>query len=263
MPSTEAVLGGYQVLHLRTDEREPTVTIPPVVRPAVVRVEPPTVVVATGTQQARIAASVFDGLVHADDPDETHGRDLIIGELLTDEARHLDVGLREPTLFGLRTDLLGDPVVVTEEHALQDGDLRGHAARGPKVRRSEHLLGVSTHAQALALQPRDPGQAGRAIAGHRKVDHAIFLAPFARRLGNRELVAKKPLCSLLAAEFVDDCLKPVMGAMSVFRHGTLLPADSRVLPCLIGKRLCWGLYMRTLYQKPLFVKGSIPFESAD
>ena len=43
---------------LRHGEREPVVTIPPVVRPVVVRVEPATIVVTVRVQQVRIAVGL-------------------------------------------------------------------------------------------------------------------------------------------------------------------------------------------------------------
>ena len=78
---------------------------------------------------------------------------------------------------GLGADLLRDPVVVLEEPALEDGDFGRHAVGRLEVRRTEHLLGVVAHAEALALESGDPVLAGRAVAGDREVDDAVFLVP--------------------------------------------------------------------------------------
>ncbi|MEK7179068.1 MAG: hypothetical protein AAB727_02315, partial [Patescibacteria group bacterium] len=51
----------------RHGEREPAATMPPEVRPAVVRVEPATTVVTVRAQQVRIAVGVVDGFVHGND----------------------------------------------------------------------------------------------------------------------------------------------------------------------------------------------------
>ena len=76
--------------------------------------------------------------------------------------------------MGLGANLLRDPAVVLEEHALQNGDFGRHATRRLEIRRTEHLLGVVTHAKAFA---GDPILTGHAVARHRDVADTVFLAP--------------------------------------------------------------------------------------
>ncbi len=204
-----------RVLVLRTDlrhgEREPAVTTPPDVRPAVARAEPATIAATARAQQARTAAGVVNGFVHGNDVPQTHGFDLLVRELLTDEASQFGVRLRELALVGLGANLLRDPVVVLEEHALENGDFGRHAARRFEVRRTEHLLGVVSDAETVAFQTLDPVLAGRAVAGDREVDDAIFLAPRTGRFGNREFVAEKTERHVVATEFLDDGVELASG----------------------------------------------------
>jgi len=167
-----------QRLRLRADlrhgEREPAVTMPPVVRPDVVRVEPATSVVTVRAQQVRIAVGVVDGFVHGNDVPQPHRFDLLVRELLTDEAGQFGVRLRELALGGLGANLLRAPVAFLEEHALENGDFGRHAVGRFEVRRTEHLLGVVSDAETQTL---DPVLAGRAVGSDAEVDDAVFFAP--------------------------------------------------------------------------------------
>jgi hypothetical protein len=189
---------------LRHGKREPTVTIPPVVRPVAARAEPATIAVTDRAQQARIAAGVVDRFVHGNDPDQTHRFDFLVRELLTDEAGQFGVRLRELALVGLGANLLRDPVVVLEVHALENRDFGRHAARRLEIRRTEHLLGVVSDAETVAFQTLDPVLAGRAVGGDAEVDNAVFLAPRTGRFGNREFVAEKTERHVVATELLDD-----------------------------------------------------------
>lgn len=115
--------------------------------------------------------------MHGKDPDQPHGFDLLVRELQTDEAGQFGFRLAELALVGLGADLLRDPNVVLEEHALENGDFGRHAARRLEVRRTEHLLGVVSDAETVAFQTLDPVLAGRAVARDREVDDVVFLAP--------------------------------------------------------------------------------------
>ncbi len=168
--------------------------------------EPANIVVTVREQQERIAVGVVDRFVHGNDPDQTHGFDLLVRELLTDEAGQFGVRLRELALVGLGANLLRDPVVVLEEHALENRDFGRHAARRFEVRRTEHLLGVVSDAETVVFQTLDPIFAGRAIAGDREVDDAVFFTPRTGRFGNREFVAEKTESHLMATELFDDCV---------------------------------------------------------
>ena len=78
---------------MRHGEREPAVTIPPVVRSAAARAKPATNVVTARVQQVRIAVGIVDGFVHYDDRPQPHGFDLLVRELLADEAGQFGVRL--------------------------------------------------------------------------------------------------------------------------------------------------------------------------
>ena len=151
--------------------------MPPAARPAVVRVEPATNGVTARVQQARTAAGNVDGFVHGNDVPQTHLLDFLIRELLTDEAGELGVRLLKLPLVGLGADFLRDAVGVKEELALQNGDFGRHAARRLEIWRTEHLLGVVTHAEAFALESGNPVLAGRSVGGDAEVDDAVNLLP--------------------------------------------------------------------------------------
>ena len=190
---------------LRHGEREPVVTKPPAARSAAVRIEPATIIATVHAQQDRIAVGVFDRFVHGNYVAQPHSPDLLVRELLTDEAGQFGVRLRELALLvGLGANLLRDPVVVLEEHALKNGDFGRHAVRRFEVRRTEHLLGVVSDAETLAFQTLDPVLAGRAVARDREVDDAVFLAPTSGRFGNREFAAEKTESPVVATKLFDD-----------------------------------------------------------
>lgn len=189
---------------LRHDKREPVDMTKPAARPAVARVEPATNAAKARAKQVRIAVGVVDGFVHGNDVPQTHRFDLLIRELLTDEAGQFGVRLGQLALVSLGADLLRDPVVVLEEHALENGDFGRHAARRLEVRRTEHLLGIVSDAETVAFQTLDPVLAGRAVGGDAEVDDAVFLTPRTSRFGNREFVAEKTERHVVATEFLDD-----------------------------------------------------------
>ena len=213
---------------LRHGEREPAVTTPPVVRPVVVRAEPATIAVTARAQQALTAVGVVDRLVHGNDPDQPHGFDLLVCELQTDEAGQFRIRLRKLALVGLGANLLRGPALVLEEHALENSDFGRHAVGRLEVRRTEHLLGVVTHTEAFALEPDDPVLAGRAVAGDREVDDAVFLAPRMGRFGNREFVAEETPCSFHTAELVENRFHTdIFDIHAVFGHYPSPPTNSR------------------------------------
>jgi len=204
-----------RVLGLRTDlrhgEREPAATtIPPDARPAVAREEPATIAVTAREQQERTAAGVVDGLVHGNDAPQTHLLDLLVRELLTDEASELGVRLkkapprREDACAGLGADILRGAPGIHEECALQDGDFGRDALGRLEVGRTEHLLGVAD-AETVTLQTLDPVLAGRAVRGDREVDDTVFLAPRTGRFGNREFASQETFHTVHAAKLVHDC----------------------------------------------------------
>src|SRR3989344_8425226 len=139
---------------------------------------------AVRTEKVRATDRVVDGFVHGNDPDQPHGFDLLVRELLTDEAGQFGVRYDELALVGLGANLLRGPALVLEEHALENSDFGRHAVGRLEVRRTEHLLGVVSDAEAFAPEPGDPALAGRAVGCDREVDNAVFLAPRTGRLGN-------------------------------------------------------------------------------
>lgn len=191
---------------MRNDEREPALAAPPAVGIAAVCAEPPAVSDPVRAKQARTTAGILDGFVHGDDPPETHGFQFFIDELLTDEAGDFGVWCGETTSFDFSTDLLRDPIVVLEEHALEDDDLVGHAVGRLEVVRAKQLLGIVAQAEVLAFQTLDPPLAGCTIAGNRKVDNTVLFAPCTFRSGDCNFSAKETLNAVHSAELVHDCL---------------------------------------------------------
>ncbi len=161
-------VASFALLLGRHGEREPVVTIPPVDRPVVVRAEPATTAATVRAQQDRNAVGDIDWLVHGNDTPQTHLLDLLVREVLTEEASELGVWLRELALVGLCTDLLRDPVVVREDHALENGNVCRDAIGRLEVRGTEHLRGAAFNAETVALQTLDPALASRAVGwrGH-------------------------------------------------------------------------------------------------
>jgi len=189
---------------LRDDEREPAVTIPPAVRLAVVRVQPATTVAPVRAEQVRNAAGILDRFVHSDDPYHAHGFDVLVREVLADEAGHFGVRRGQLALVGLGTNLLRDPIAVLEEHALEDGDLGGDTRGRLEVRRAKHAFGVVARTEALALKTLDPLGTGRAVGRDAEVDDAVLFTPVASRFRNRELALEELDCAVMATEFLDD-----------------------------------------------------------
>lgn len=215
---------------MRHLERESDDTIPPEVRPAAVRVEPATNDATVHVQQVRNAVGVVDdGLVHGNDAPQPHCSDLLVRELQTDEAGQFGVRYDELALVGrsecfrIGANLLrSPPVVVLEEHALENGDFSRHAGGRLEVRAAEYLFGVVADAEVIVFQTLDPVLASRAVGGDREVDDAVLFAPRTDRFENRDLAAKGPIGSLLSTRLVHDGFKPIEAAMAILRHHILL-----------------------------------------
>lgn len=204
MPETRG--SENQVLrHLRGKERDAATTIPPVVRIVVVRMEPATVIATIRREEVLIAAR-HDGFVHGDDPPETHGLDLLVRELFTDEAGDVGVRLHEFHLVGLGTDLLGDAVIVLEERTLEDDDLMLPSGGGLEVFGTKNGLPVIFFDTITFLfRPRDPLVASRRLVERdREVDDAINFTPALDLLGDDQFVAKETHCPVVTAKFFDD-----------------------------------------------------------
>ena len=193
---------------MRDGERKPVATMPPAAGPVVARVQPGTVTAAVRAEQVRVAVGVLNRIVHRDDPGEAHRLDLLVREHHADEAGDLGGRLREPTLVGLGTDQRGDPSVVREELALQDGDVRGDAERGLEVLRAEDVLRPPGELGTLGIEVDDPLLAGPAIRGDAEGDDAVLLAPAANRCGDGVLVAEECIRRFFSPKFVDDRVEP-------------------------------------------------------
>ncbi|PIR89465.1 MAG: hypothetical protein COU07_01015 [Candidatus Harrisonbacteria bacterium CG10_big_fil_rev_8_21_14_0_10_40_38] len=183
--------------------------------------EPATTVVTARAQQDRTAAGVIDGFVHCDDPSETHGFDLLVCELLTNEAGQFGIRFWQLALGGLGANLLRDPIVVLKETAQKNGDFGREALGWLEARRTEHLLGGVTYAEAVAFQTLDPVLAGRAVRGDREVDDTVFLAPFSFLFRNHKITTKELINSFLATENVPHGLNAIHGSV-VLCHFVLL-----------------------------------------
>lgn len=204
MPETRG--SENQVLrHLRGKEREPILTTPPAVRIAAACIEPATATATIRREEARMAAR-NDGFVHGDDPPETHGLDLLVRELFTDEAGDVGVRLHEFHLVGLGTDLLGDAVIVLEERTLEDDDLMRPSGGGLEVFGTKNGLPVIFFDTiTFRLRPRDPLVASRRLVERdREVDDAINFTPAPDLLGDDQFVAKETHCPVVTAKFFDD-----------------------------------------------------------
>ncbi len=186
----------------RHGEREPVATRPPDARPAVVCAEPATSAVTARAQQARIAFGVVDGLVHGNDRPQTHCFDLLVRELLADEACEFGVGLYELAYECIHPNAPRGPIVVLKEHTLENGHLGGHAAGRREVWALEHPLGVVIHPKAL--ESGDPLLAGRAVRSDGEVDDAVFLAPRVGWFAHHNLAAEKTERHVVATELLDD-----------------------------------------------------------
>ncbi len=209
-----------QVLrHLLGKEREPALTTPPVAGIAAARTEPATATVTNRREEARIAVRIFDGFVHGNDPPQTHGLDLLVRELFANQAGDVGIRLHEFHLIGLGADVLGDAVVVLEERTLEDDDLVRTRDRRLELFRTKHAFRVVSHPIAFRLRPRNPLVARRRLVERdREVDDAINFTPAPGSFGDRQFVTKETIGCFFATEFVDNRLKPIVRAMTVFGH---------------------------------------------
>lgn len=190
--------------NLRDNEHEAALTIPPIVGVVEVRVEPPTTAEAERVEKERTAVRIFDGFVHYHDPNQAHGFDVFIREVLANETGDLGVRCRELPLCRHFADVLGVAVIVLEEHALEDSDLVRHTLGRLEVWTAEHALGVVRQTETLLLKTLDPVLTGRAVRGDREVDDTIFLAPRTGRFGNHQLTRQKALHAVHSTEFVHE-----------------------------------------------------------
>lgn len=171
----------------------------------------------------RIGIGIPDGFVHSKDPPETHSLDLLVGERLTDEAGDFGVRCFELALGRVGTNLLGDPIVVLEEYALEDGDFGRHARGWLEVRGKEQDLGVVHDPEAFLLKTPNPLFTGRSIAHDREVDDAVLLAPGALRFCNRGFATEELQRFIMATEFLDDGVQlssRKVGRFEFSAHGT-------------------------------------------
>lgn len=172
-------------------EREPVVVVPLVVGVVVVRVEGVIVVTVRG-QEVRVAVGNFYGLVHRDDPPESHLFDLRVCEHVADEAGYFCIGLGKLALVSLLADVLGGAILIaTPQDPLEYHDLSRDATGRLEVGREKHALGVQTHRQASRLEVGDPSLAGQTVGDDRKGDDSVLLAPTARRFGNHRRLVQK------------------------------------------------------------------------
>ena len=78
MQRTEVQSGSVLRADLRNGEREPALTMPPAAGAAVGRVQPPAIIIAVRAEEERIAIGILDGIMHGDNPYQTHGFDVIV-----------------------------------------------------------------------------------------------------------------------------------------------------------------------------------------
>jgi len=175
-----------------------------VVGAAVGREQPPATVIAVNVEEARIVIGILDGFVHGDDPDQTHGFDLLVRKHSTDEASHFGIRDGKLALVGLGTNVLRDPINVFEEHTLEYSDFSRDTFRRLEVFRAEHAFGVITDSEAFLLEAVDPFGTGCAVGSDREVDDTILFAPVVSRFRNRQLTAEETECHIFSAELIDN-----------------------------------------------------------
>lgn len=179
----------------------------------------------------RIAIGILDGLVHGDDPDQTHSLDLGVRKLIPDQARDLGVGLAQLPAVSILAYVLGDTILVVEEHALQNRHLVGDAVGGYEVPMAEHLFDTGTDAVALLIEVGDPLGTGLAVRGDGKVDDAVLLDPGASGLGDHQFVAQERLGTRDAAQLVENRLNKTELDVRVLHGGT----HDKILSLTIGQ----------------------------
>src|SRR3989338_1729488 len=130
--------------------------MPPEARPVAVRVQPPTIAVAMGAKQVRVASRVVDRLVHRHQPPETHCLKFLVRELLAEEAGNFRMRGSVTTTGSHFAKVRSNPFLVLELHPLDDRDTMVDASGGNEGRASQNLLGVIAQAEILLLETSDP-----------------------------------------------------------------------------------------------------------
>ena len=210
---------------MRDNEGETELATPLVVGVVPTREQPGTTNDTASTEQEWIAIRTGNRLVHGHDPHQTHSLDLLIRELVADQAGDFSVGGGERALLGFGPDLFGDPVTVVEEHALQDGDFVDHARGGLEIPRAKHELGFIAQTFSLAFQASDPVFTGGAVRDDHEVDHTISFGPATIWHADCRLSAEKLLGAFFATQLVGDRLEPITRFVPILRHGTILSSD--------------------------------------
>lgn len=161
---------------------------------------------------------MLDGFVYSDDVPQTHALELIVRKVLTDEAGDFRIRGREFHLTRLLANDLDEDVVFVEEEALQNGNLIGHATRRLEVIGAQNAFCSISNLEFFLFETLDPRFAARSIGSDGEVDDAVLFTPTFGGFGDELFVTKEMLGCFFATKFVDNRLKPVVRAMTVFGH---------------------------------------------
>ena len=163
---------------MRGKENETIHTTPPAARVAIERVEPPTYyAVAVSTEKVLSAAGIIDGFVHRDEPDQTHRFDVLIREILADEAGYFGIGFCELPLVGLGANLARDTILVGEKLSFENHAVVRDAGGRLEIRRVQDILRPFGQPEVFLLQTSNPLRTSRAVGGDGEVDDAVLLHP--------------------------------------------------------------------------------------
>ena len=228
----------FRVLRLR-NESETIVTSPPADRVVVIGVEPPALDIAARVEETRVAIGILDGFVHDDDPNETHGFELFVREVLPDEASHFGVRFREVPLGGFGANLLCDAVFVREERPFQDSNLGGDVLGGLEVLRAKDLLGVVAETIPFLLETLGPLWASGTVGSDGQVDDTILHTKTVSWFRNHQFISEESVDSLHAAEFVYNRFDLTEIQFSVFHVALAFLLD--FLPRGFSLPVSWGL----------------------
>ncbi len=165
---------------MRDGPGETATVIPLAARMAVIRVQPPTSVVAERGQEARAAARIRDGRMHDDDVLKTKGFNFLVREIIADKAANLGVRIGEVLTvgkcpgLGVLTHVLRQSLVVPPELGWQNGDAVDNTGGRLELFGAKDAFGVIAQVIALLLEVSDPlFPCPSGSGGKGDIDHAV------------------------------------------------------------------------------------------
>ncbi len=140
--------------------------------------------------------------MHNEDPNETHGFNLLVREHVTDETGDFGVGLVPCAAGSFGADLLGEAIVFLEQPSFEHRDFSGDAARRFEVGRVEQAFGVVFHVPAVSIEALDPLRTSSTVGRNGEVNHTVLFTPGASWYRNHKLTAEEALNTIHTTEFV-------------------------------------------------------------